>query len=262
MVEVTLFGSIKRTLYMDFITYLQNYNDLAVALSGGVDSSYLLYAVKKAGVRCKAYTVKSQFIPRFELDDAIHIAKFLNVPHEILDINVLDCDDIVNNSSDRCYYCKHHVFSLLCKEAKRDGFTIIADGTNASDNIDDRPGIRAIRELSVVSPLRDYGLKKSDIRTLSQKANLFTWNKPSYACLATRFQEGETITRNRLVDLELAESYLFFLGFIDFRVRLQGNVAKIQVPEHQMTMIIAYRESIINYFKKIFDDIVLDLEPR
>ena len=247
---------------MNLIEYLTSLGNIAVALSGGVDSSYLAYAAKQSGIPCKAYTVKSQFVPQFELNDAKKIAEFIDIPLEIIDIDVLAHDDVTSNPDNRCYYCKHHVFTTIGEYAKRDGFTVICDGTNASDDIDDRPGMRAIAELSVKSPLRDCGLTKSMIRKLAQQANLFTWNKPSYACLATRFQAGQRITSHDLEHIELAEKYLFSLDLSDFRVRLLGNNAKIQVPENQIAIIIKNRIEILTYLKSMFDDVVLDLEVR
>ena len=247
---------------MNLIEYLTSLGNIAVALSGGVDSSYLAYAAKQSGIPCKAYTVKSQFVPQFELNDAKKIAEFIDIPLEIIDIDVLAHDDVTSNPDNRCYYCKHHVFTTIGEYAKRDGFTVICDGTNASDDIDDRPGMRAIAELSVKSPLRDCGLTKSMIRKLAQQANLFTWNKPSYACLATRFQAGQRITSHDLEHIQLAEKYLFSLDLSDFRVRLIGNNAKIQVPENQIAIIIKNRIEILTYLKSMFDDVVLDLEVR
>ena len=247
---------------MNLVKYLTSLGNIAVALSGGVDSSYLAYAAKQSGIPCKAYTVKSQFVPQFELNDAKKIAEFIDIPLEIIDIDVLAHDDVTSNPDNRCYYCKHYVFTTISEYAKRDGFTVVCDGTNASDDIDDRPGMRAIAELSVKSPLRDCGLTKSVIRKLAQQANLFTWNKPSYACLATRFQAGQRITGHDLEHIELAEKYLFSLDLSDFRVRLIGNNAKIQVPENQIAIVIKNRIEILTYLKSMFDDVVLDLEVR
>lgn len=247
---------------MNLIEYLTSLGNIAVAMSGGVDSSYLAYAAKQSGIPCKAYTVKSQFVPQFELNDAKKIAEFIDIPLEIIDIDVLAHDDVTSNPSNRCYYCKHHVFSTISEHARRDGFTILCDGTNASDDVDNRPGMKAIAELSVKSPLRECNLTKSMIRDLAYKADLFTWDKPSYACLATRFQPGQQITINDLIHIEQAEGYLFSLGLSDFRVRLIGNNAKIQVPENQIVIVIKNRSEILTYFKSMFSDVVLDLEVR
>lgn len=247
---------------MNLVEYLTSLGNIAVALSGGVDSSYLAYAAKQSGIPCKAYTVKSQFVPQFELEDAKKVAELIDIPLKIINIDVLEYDDITSNPSNRCYYCKHHVFSTISEHARRDGFTILCDGTNASDDVDDRPGMKAIAELSVKSPLRECNLTKTMIRKLAHKADLFTWDKSSYACLATRFQSGQRITFNDLIHIERAEGYLFSLGLSDFRVRLMGNNAKIQVPENQITIVINKRSEILTYFKSMFDDVVLDLEVR
>lgn len=247
---------------MNLVKYLMGLGNIAIALSGGVDSTYLAYAAKQSGVLCKAYTVKSQFVPQFELEDAKKVAELIDIPLKIIDIDVLEYDDITSNPSNRCYYCKHHVFSTISEHARRDGFTILCDGTNASDDVDDRPGMKAIAELSVKSPLRECNLTKSIIRDLAYKADLFTWDKPSYACLATRFQAGQRITSHDLEHIELAEKYLFSLDLSDFRVRLIGNNAKIQVPENQIAIVIKNRIEILTYLKSMFDDVVLDLEVR
>ncbi|WP_273419005.1 ATP-dependent sacrificial sulfur transferase LarE [Veillonella caviae] len=247
---------------MELIEYLKELDHIAIALSGGVDSSFLAYAAKQSGIPCKAYVVKSQFVPQFELEDAIQIAKIIDIPLEVIPVNVLNFEEVVSNPSNRCYYCKHHVFSTILEWARRDGFTIIADGTNASDEINNRPGMKALKELSIRSPLRECNLTKTMIRELAHKANLFTWDKPSYACLATRFNNGQKITNADLKNIEKAESYLFLLGLTNFRVRLIGQMAKIQIPECQIDKIIKNRHDILLFFKTMFDDVVLDFEVR
>ena len=247
---------------MNLIEYLRSFGKIAIALSGGVDSTYLAYAAKQSGILCKAYTVKSQFVPQFELEDAKQIAEFIDIPLKIMILMCLKYDDITSNPSNRCYYCKHRVFTTISEHARRDGFTILCDGTNASDDIDDRPGMKAIAELSVKSPLQECNLTKTMIRKLAHKADLFTWDKPSYACLATRIQPGQQITINDLIHIERAEGYLFSLGLSDFRVRLIGNNAKIQVPENEIVIVIKNRSEILTYFKSMFSDVVLDLEVR
>lgn len=247
---------------MELIEYLKELDHIAIALSGGVDSSFLSYAAKQSGIPCKAYVVKSQFVPQFELEDAIQIAKIIDIPLEVIPVNVLNFEEVVSNPSNRCYYCKHHVFSTILEWARRDGFTIIADGTNASDEINNRPGMKALKELSIRSPLRECNLTKTMIRELAHKANLFTWDKPSYACLATRFNNGQKITNADLKNIEKAESYLFLLGLTNFRVRLIGQMAKIQIPECQIDKIIKNRHDILLFFKTMFDDVVLDFEVR
>jgi uncharacterized protein len=150
----------------------------------------------------------------------------------------------------------------LTEQAKADGFDLVVDGTNASDNEGDRPGMQAIRELGVRSPLQECGLTKADIRKLSKEAGLFTWRKPSYSCLATRVATGETITKETLEKIEAAEMSLFTLGFTDFRVRASGGIAKLQIPAKQMQAVMDHREEIVNTLGKLFQTVTLDLKAR
>ena len=234
----------------------------AVAFSGGADSAYLLYAAVKAGANVKAYYVKTAFQPQFELEDAKKLAGELGTPMQVLPLDIL-CDQTVTaNPPDRCYHCKRIIFEEIQKAAEKDGFTTILDGTNASDDAGDRPGMRALRELSVLSPLRECGLTKDEIRQLSREAGLFTWDKPAYACLATRIPTGERISKEKLEATEEAEKFLFSLGFTDFRVRRMGDVAKIQVPSRQIPKVIENRETITKELKKHYSSVLLDLEVR
>ena len=158
---------------------------VALGFSGGVDSSYLLYAAKQAGADVRPYFAKTQFQPEFELEDAKRLAELVDIELTILPYDVLPAAGF--NPPDRCYYCKTALFGALVARAKADGYDTIIDGTNASDDAGDRPGMKALQEMQVLSPLRLCGLTKQDIREKSKEAGLFTWDKPSYACLATRF---------------------------------------------------------------------------
>lgn len=182
---------------------------VAIAFSGGVDSSYLLYAALHHGARARAYYVNSAFQPAFELEDARRLAGELNADMKVLPVDVLASEAVTANPPDRCYHCKQMIFRTILAAAEADGFTVLLDGTNASDDAGDRPGMRALRELAVRSPLRECGLTKSDVRRLSREAGLFTWDKPAYACLATRVPAGQPITARDLAVTEAAESYLF-----------------------------------------------------
>lgn len=235
---------------------------VAVAFSGGVDSAYLLYSAIKYGAKVQAYYVKSAFQPQFELDDAMQLAKELNISIRVLVLDVLSSEKITNNPAERCYYCKRMIFETIVKAAAEDGFSVLLDGTNASDDEEDRPGMRAIRELSVLSPLRECGLTKTEIRRLSKEAGLFTWDKPAYACLATRIPVGETITEEKLRATEVTEGVLFSLGLKDFRVRRMGDAAKIQVTADQIGKVIENRERILSELKKYYSAVLLDLEVR
>lgn len=235
---------------------------VAIAFSGGVDSAYLLYSAKQNVAEVRAYYVKSAFQPQFEMDDALRLARELDVPIRILTVDVLSSDTIANNPPDRCYYCKRKIFETIVQAAAEDGFSVLLDGTNASDDVGDRPGMRAICELSVLSPLRECGLTKAEIRQLSKEAGLFTWDKPAYACLATRIPTGETITGEKLRATEAAEDFLFSFGLKNFRVRRFGDAAKIQVPADQIRKIIENREKILIELKKHYSAVLLDLEVR
>ena len=150
----------------------------------------------------------------------------------------------------------------IAEAAREDGYSLLLDGTNASDEEGDRPGMRALRELSVRSPLRECGLTKEEIRRLSKEAGLFTWDKPAYACLATRIPTGEQITKEKLADTEAAEDYLFSLGFTDFRVRRFGEAARLQFPADQFEKVLEKREEIIKELKRYYGAVLLDMEAR
>ncbi len=236
--------------------------NIAIAFSGGVDSAYLLYAASQYAEHVKAYYVKSAFQPEFEFNDAKKLIAELNVDYKIIEVDVLSHEAVVSNPSNRCYYCKRVIFETIKEAAIEDGYQILLDGTNASDDYNDRPGMKALRELSVLSPLRECGLTKDDVRRLSKEANLFTHDKPSYACLATRIATGERITADDLKATETAEDFLFSLGLSDFRVRKIGNTAKIQVKPSQLEMVMLHRTQIISELKKYYSSVTLDLETR
>ena len=174
----------------------------ALGFSGGVDSSYLLYAGIKAGADIRPYFIKTAFQPEFELEDAKRLCAQLGAELYIIELDALANPDVVKNPANRCYYCKTGLFGTLQQRAKADGYTVLLDGTNASDDAGDRPGMKALTEMSVLSPLRLCGLSKAQIRELSREAGLFTWDKPAYACLATRVPTGEAITEALLARVE------------------------------------------------------------
>lgn len=247
---------------MTLQNFFINNSKVAIAFSGGVDSAYLLYAAKQYAKEVRAYYVKSEFQPQFELDDAIRLAEELMVSLKILNLNVLAVPCVSDNPENRCYYCKKAIFTEIIQAAKADGFTVLLDGTNASDDADDRPGMKALHELSVLSPLRMCGLTKTEVRRLSKEAGLFTWDKPAYACLATRIPTGEIITAEKLEATEMAEDFLFSLGFTDFRVRSQNGNAKIQLTEEQLPLLLQYRKTIVEKLRLYYTSVVLDMEVR
>ena len=247
---------------MTLQTFFALHPKAAIAFSGGVDSAYLLYAAVSCGADVRAYYVKSEFQPEFEYEDAQRLASELNAEMTVLPLNILSVPQVSENPSNRCYYCKRAIFSAITEAAEADGFTVLLDGTNASDDTADRPGMRALEELSVLSPLRECGLTKEHIRRLSREAGLFTWNKPAYACLATRIPTGEEITAGKLSATENAEDYLFSLGFTNFRVRSREGHARLQIPESQLGLLLEKRPLILAKLKEYYKTVSLDLEVR
>ena len=231
-----------------------------------MDSSYLLYAAKHYGANVKAYYGSSVFQPAFELKDAQEIAEIIGAEITVIEMDVLSNEQVVANPVNRCYYCKVAIFGTLCARAKADGIPLVIDGTNASDDASDRPGMKALLELSVRSPLRECNITKDDVRRLSKEAGLPTWNKPAYACLATRVPPDMPITKELLRRVEKSEEALFALGFSDFRVRVMEAAnalqAKLQFPHEQMNTLLEKRHEVVKQIKPYFPSILLDLQGR
>lgn len=243
--------------------FFKKYNKVAIAFSGGVDSAFLLYYAAVSHCDIAAYYVKSQFQPEFEYNDACKLANQLNIKLNILNIDILANNEITKNPYNRCYYCKKMIFATIINKAKIDGYEVVIEGTNASDDINDRPGYKALQELGVLSPLKICDLTKNDIRIMSKNAELFTFSKPSYACLATRVKTDETITKDLLINIEKAENYLFEQGFSDFRVRVNNNNSLIQLPLKQFSRYYEMEEKITNYLGALFNNVCLDIDnPR
>lgn len=235
---------------------------VALGFSGGVDSAYLLYAALEHGAQVKPYFVKTAFQPRFELEDARRLCAQLRVELTVLELDVLAVPCVAENLPDRCYHCKRALFGRLRQQALADGYPVLIDGTNASDDAGDRPGMRALGELSVRSPLRECGITKAQVRALSQGAGLFTWDKPAYACLATRVPTGEAITPETLRKVEAAEEALFSLGYRDLRVRVFHGAARLQLPGQQLERAAKERERILQALAPWFGTVLLDLKER
>ena len=242
--------------------FFQEHPRAALAVSGGVDSAWLLWAGVRAGAEVRPYFVKTPFQPRFELEDARRLCAQLGVELAVIRFDILTDPQVAANPADRCYYCKKRLFSLLRERAAADGFPLLLDGTNASDDEAGRPGMRALRELEVRSPLRECGLTKGRIRELSRQAGLFTWDKPSYACLATRVPTGRPITKDDLEKAERGETALSGLGFEDFRLRLTPDGCKLQVRPEQFPLALDRRADILAALEPDFSEITLDLHTR
>lgn len=243
--------------------FFNRYPRAAIAFSGGVDSSYLFYSAVKRGADVCAYYVKTEFQPEFELRDAEKLAGQINGRLRILRHSILAYPEVTKNSSLRCYYCKTQIMGLISKQAASDGYNIILDGSNASDMENDRPGMKAAKEMGILSPLREMGLTKEDIRRLSREAGLFTWDKPSYSCLATRIPVNTPITPEKLKKIERSEGMLFELGFSGFRARLRDDDAVLlQFPASQLEKARKIWDTIKKQLSSEFESIELDSEPR
>ncbi len=242
--------------------FFAEHKRVALAFSGGVDSAFLLYSAVKCGCEVRAYYVRTAFQPEFEYEDACRLAKELGADMATISLNILEDEEITANPKDRCYYCKKRIFRSIVKHAHADGFTVVCDGTNASDDIADRPGYRALQEMTVLSPLRICGLTKEEIRKQSKEANLFTHDKPAYACLATRIPTGMHITPKLLERTEWAEGILTQMGFSDFRVRTLGECARIQIKKQQFPLIFKQWEAVQGKLCERYEGVTLDMEFR
>ncbi|SDJ58729.1 uncharacterized protein SAMN04487760_10923 [Lachnospiraceae bacterium G41] len=242
--------------------FFKEYPKVAIAFSGGCDSAYLTYAALKYAREVKAYYVKTAFQPEFELEDALKFAKEYALDLSVIECDILSVQDVANNPSNRCYFCKNQIFGKILGKANEDGYTTILDGTNASDDASDRPGMKALEEMKVISPLRLCNLSKRDIRELSKAAGLFTWDKPAYACLATRVPEGTQITKEILEKTEKAEAYLASLGLTNFRVRYRDGDALIQIAEGQQDLYEQNKDKIEAELGQYYVNLKLDEKLR
>lgn len=247
---------------MTLADFFEAHPKAALGLSGGVDSAYLLYEAKRLGADVRPYFVKTAFQPAFELEDARRLTAQLGVSLRVIDCDILSASCVAENPPDRCYFCKKALFSALANCAAADGYTLLLDGTNASDEVTDRPGMRALAEMQVRSPLRECGITKAEIRARAKAAGLFCWDKPAYACLATRVPTGDSITAELLSRIEKAEDALFALGFTDFRVRVYHDAARIQLRNEQMAEAISRREEMLAALRPAFSKIFLDMDGR
>ena len=235
----------------------------ALGFSGGADSAYLLAAALRCGADVRPYFVRTAFQPGFELDDARRLCAGLGAELTVLDYDILAVPGVKENPRDRCYFCKRAIFSLIRERAARDGYTALIDGTNASDDVSDRPGWRALCELGVLSPLRDCGVSKAELRLRSARMGLFTAEKPAYACLATRVPAGMEIRLEDLERVERAEEALSALGYTDIRVRLtREGWARLELPEAQLERAAAGRTDILSALEGDFTRVTLDLRGR
>ncbi|MDU2066185.1 MAG: ATP-dependent sacrificial sulfur transferase LarE [Sporomusaceae bacterium] len=244
-------------------TVLRSYDKAVIAFSGGVDSTFLAAAAKSVMTDLLLVTARSESLTQKEQEDCRAIAATLEVPQLFLEAGEFDDPDFVNNTAERCYFCKKNRFSALATWAKERGYAYILDGTNVDDQGDYRPGLKALAEIPMVkSPLLEAGFHKTEIRQLSKAWRLPTWNKPSAACLVSRLIYGLPITRQRLKQVEEAEILLASVVKGQFRVRHHGNLARIEVEPDQIAAIMVgeEREKLVSAFKAIgFTYVTIDL---
>jgi uncharacterized protein len=234
--------------YERLLALIAERKSAAVAFSGGVDSSFLCHAAAAAlGERAIAITVVSPMLPKSELEGATALARQVGIEHVLVEEWEIE-EDVAANPRERCYFCKKLEFGAILDAARERGINTVLDGSNRDDLSDYRPGLKALEELEIFSPLREAGLTKVEIRELSRRFGLPTWDKPAFACLASRIPYGERIDKDKLARVEKAEDLLRERGFRQFRVRSHGDIARIEVaPEER---------------KRFFDEALLDEVSR
>lgn len=248
--------------YLELKKYLSSLNSVAVAYSSGVDSTFLLKTAVDTLPRDNvlALTAKSHSFPKRELNESIEFCKSENIRQIVFESEELSIDGFSNNPPDRCYICKKELFSKIKSIADENNINAVVEGSNADDIHDYRPGMRAVSELEILSPLKKVGLTKDEIRALSKQLGLKTWNKQPFACLSSRFVYGEKITVQKLDMIDKSEQLLLDLGFKQVRVRIHNDVARIEVLPNETERVMQFKDTINSKFKEYgFRYVTLDL---
>lgn len=243
---------------------IKTLDSVVVAFSGGVDSSLVAKVCYDVlGDKALAVTARSETYPAHEYEEAKKIAQEIGIPHITIDTSELGIKGFADNPPNRCYFCKSELFGKLKEIAKEKGYKNVVDGANLDDTNEYRPGLEAAKELDVHSPLKESGLRKADIREVSKYLKLSNWDKPSYACMSSRFPYGESITEEKLTFVAAAETYLRSIGLKQFRVRHHDTIARIEVLPEDIPMLLQNdkRREIIKKFKEIgYKYVTLDME--
>lgn len=247
---------------MDLREYFSEHPRVAVGFSGGTDSAFLLWAASRYAEEVLPIVADTPFVHREDMDSAREVCSMLGLEPVTVSVDLTDDPAIMANPPERCYLCKRRIFGALRDEATRRGFDIVADGTNASDDDADRPGTRALRELGIVSPLRECGLTKDEVRRLSKDAGLPTWNRPSNSCLVTRMDTGVPLDMELLGRAHLAEEDLRAMGYSDHRVRTDGRTARVQLSSDQVPDDDAEKERILETVGRRMGPTVIDSKTR
>jgi TIGR00268 family protein len=242
--------------------YFDDLQNVVIAFSGGVDSTFLLKVAYDAlGDRVIAVTARSASFPQRELNEAMDFCRSEGIRHIVVDSEELDIEGFSHNPVNRCYLCKHELFEKMLAIAEQNNIQYVAEGSNMDDEGDYRPGLQAVVELQIKSPLREVGLNKEEIRAYSRQLGLRTWNKQSFACLSSRFPYGEEITAKKLGMVDRAEQFLMDLGFCQLRVRIHGEIARIEVLPDEFEKVLSCRERITRAFKEYgFHYVTMDLQ--